>query len=95
MNIFSCLLPVMNIFINLDDQCFYHRKTCSDQPLFNLQLENPTKGDRASNCKTDLKELQIDEILEEIRNMKKRMFKQILKEKVKKNASEYILKKGK
>ena len=37
--------------------------------FFQLQLEEPTKGDWVSKCFTDLKELEIPETLEEIKNM--------------------------
>ena len=51
--------------------------------FFKLQLEFPTKGDWASTCKNDLKELEIQESLEEIRLMTKIQFTKILKKKVK------------
>ena len=46
--------------------------------FFKLQLEFPTKGDWASTCKNDLKELEIQESLEEIRLMTKIQFTKIL-----------------
>ena len=47
--------------------------------FFKLQLEFPTKGDWASTCMNDLKELEIQESLEEIRLMTKIQFPKILK----------------
>ena len=39
--------------------------------FFNLQIVKPTRGDWAETCKTNLKELQINETFEEIKLMKK------------------------
>ena len=61
--------------------------------FFKLQLEFPTKGDWASTCKNDLKELEIQESLEEIRLMTKIQFTKILKKKVKENAFKYLISK--
>jgi hypothetical protein len=61
--------------------------------FFKLQLEFPTKGDWASTCKNDLKELEIQESLEEIRLMTKIQFTKILKKKLKENAFKYLISK--
>ena len=61
-----------------------------------LQFDEPSRGDWASTCTNDLKELNISYSLEEIRIMTKDKFKRILKEKVKESALKYLLeKKGK
>ena len=39
--------------------------------FFKLQLEQPTRGDWVSSCKTDLKELGITQSLREIKEMSK------------------------
>jgi hypothetical protein len=42
--------------------------------FFRLQVELPTKGDWASTCSNDLKELGITKSLEEIKSMSKSQF---------------------
>ena len=59
--------------------------------FFKLQLEQPTRGDWVSSCKTDLKELGITQSLREIKEMPKNRFKNMLNLKVKENALEYLL----
>ena len=61
--------------------------------FFKLQLELPTKGDWASTIIEDLKELGISESLEQIKLMKNNQFKNIVKEKVKDRAFQYLMKK--
>ena len=61
--------------------------------FFYLQLESPTKGDWGSTCIKDLKELNIPESLEEIKLMTNSKFKNLIKERVKKNAFEYLMNK--
>ena len=61
--------------------------------MLNLQLEKPSRGDWGSTCMKDLKELKIDLSLEEIKLMNKNKFTIILKQKIKENALEYLLKK--
>ena len=58
-----------------------------------LQYQNPTKGDWASNCTTDLKLLEIDLSLEKIKNMPKIKFQNILKISIEKKALSYLLNK--
>ena len=47
--------------------------------FFRLQLNNPLKGDWVTTCLKDLAELEINYSFEEIRNMTKNKFKNILK----------------
>ena len=61
--------------------------------FFQLQLEFPTKGDWASTSLADLKELNISKSLEEIKLMTNNQFKTLVKDRVKENAFEYLLKK--
>ena len=61
--------------------------------FFKLQLELPTKGDWASTCIQDLKELGISESLDQIKLMNNNQFKNIVKEKVKDRAFQYLMKK--
>ena len=61
--------------------------------FFYLQLESPTKGDWGSTCTKDLKELHISKSLEEIKLMTNSKFKNLVKDRVKKNAFEYLMNK--
>ena len=63
--------------------------------MLNLQLEKPSRGDWGSTCMKDLKELKIDLSLEEIKLMNKNKFTIILKQKIKENALEYLMKRWK
>ena len=56
-----------------------------------LQYENPTKGDWASNCTKDLQFLEIDLSLEEIKNIPKVKFHNMLKMSIEKKALQYLL----
>ena len=56
-----------------------------------LQLETPTKGDWASSCKNNLRDLKINLSLEEIRDMTKKQFNMILKESISRRAFEYLM----
>ena len=55
-----------------------------------LQLEQPTKGDWASTCLYDLKELQMNLTLEDIKLMSEQKFRNMLKSKVKESAFRYL-----
>ena len=57
------------------------------------QLKNPTRGDWVSSCLKDLKYLNINLKIEEIRSMKKNKFREILKQSIEKKALQYLLKK--
>ena len=46
--------------------------------FFKLQLNNPIKGDWVTTCLNDLKELKIYETLEEIENMPRNKFKNMI-----------------
>ena len=58
--------------------------------FFNLQLESPTRGDWASTCIEDMKYLNIELSLAEIRCMSKCQFTKILKAKMKTSAIKYL-----
>ena len=58
-----------------------------------LQMNEPSRGDWASTCMNDLKMLDIDCSLEEIKIMTKNKFNRILKEKIKVSALKYLLEK--
>ena len=55
------------------------------------QHENPTRGDWVSSCLRDLKYLKISLTLEDIKAMKKNLFKKILKESIRNKALQYLL----
>ena len=55
-----------------------------------LQVREPSRGDWASTCVNDLKELKITISFEEIRQMKKCQFTRILKVRIKENALLYL-----
>merc|ERR1711954_308067 len=57
------------------------------------QHENPTRGDWVSSCLRDLKYLNISLTLEDIKAMKKNVFKKILKESIRDKALQYLLNK--
>ena len=63
--------------------------------FFQLQMDEPTKGDWASKCILDLKELKITESLEEITKMSKTKFSNMVKSKIKLNALKYLKEKQK
>ena len=58
-----------------------------------LQFEHPNRGDWGSTSLNDLKELEINLSLQEIRTMSKRRFTNILKEKTRNNALVYLIRK--
>ena len=55
------------------------------------QYQNPVRGDWVSCCLNDLKYLNINISIEEIKIMKKTQFKKLLKESIKNKALEYLL----
>ena len=63
--------------------------------FFKLQLEQPTRGDWASTCIQNLKELSINLSLLEIKLMTKQNFKKILKSRTNETALKYLLEKQK
>ena len=61
--------------------------------FFQIQLETSSKGDWAAMCLNDLKTLNIQESLKEIQDMSESKFKNILKDKVSKEALIYLTEK--
>ena len=61
--------------------------------FFKLQTEQPTKGDWASMCRKDLKEMNIGLDLNDIRKMSKETFSQMIKQRISEIALKYLLKK--
>ena len=56
-----------------------------------LQLENPTRGDWASSCQNNLRDLQINLSFEEIKQSTKKQFNSILKESILEKSFEYLM----
>ena len=63
--------------------------------FFKLQIQQPTKGDWGSTCISNLSELNMNLSLEEIKSMPKQRFKNILKQKILREAFEYLVRKKK
>jgi hypothetical protein len=59
--------------------------------FLNIQIENPTKGDWATSCWKDLKELKIELSIEEIKQISSSSFVKILKHSIKNSAFEYLI----
>ena len=55
-----------------------------------MQIENPTKGDWASSCLEDLKELKIEMSIEEIKLLSSSSFVKILKYSIKNSEFKYL-----
>ena len=60
--------------------------------VFELQLQYPTKNDWASDCLKNIKEMDINMTLGEIRMMPEKKFKNIVRQKSKKSAFRYLMK---
>ena len=58
--------------------------------FFRLQLDHPTKGDWVSRCLIDLSELKIKKTLNEIKQMTRIKFKNLIKIRIERNALEYL-----
>ena len=61
--------------------------------FFYLQLDLPTKGDWASTCIKDLKELNIEKSMEDIKEMTENEYRKLLKQKVTESAFSYLINK--
>ena len=61
--------------------------------FFNLQTEQPSRGDWASSCSKDFIELEICLSFEEIKILSKQKFLKILKDKIKNAALSYLTRK--
>ena len=61
--------------------------------LYNLQKRFPSRGDWASTCQDDLRKLEINLSEQEIQEMTKYKFKNLIKEKIKKLALNYLTEK--
>ena len=61
--------------------------------LYNLQRSNPTRGDWASTCQEDKKRLELTLPQQEIKEMTKSKFSNIIKENIRKHALNYLIEK--
>ena len=77
-------------------QLFKTTKGCPISPdsmihrFYKLQLENPKRGDWASACLENMKYLEINMSLEEIKTVSENRLKNILKKSINKKALEYL-----
>ena len=75
-------------------KCILHEKPSSMIYKFlHLQLEHPTRGDWASSCLEDLKDLKIEMNFEAIKLISKNKFCKIIKKAIDTRALEYLLNK--
>jgi hypothetical protein len=75
-------------------KCILHEKPSSMIYKFlYLQLEHPTRGDWASSCLDDLKDLKIEMTFEAIKLISKNKFCKIIKKAIHTRALEYLLNK--
>ena len=63
--------------------------------FFQLQIDEPTKGDWGSQCIIDLQELEITETFDEIKEMSKTKFTRLRKSRIEVNALKYLKNKRK
>ena len=61
--------------------------------FFQLQVENPVRGDWASSCLKNLKKLDIDLTFKQIKEMSELEYTKLVKEKCKESAYIYLMKK--
>jgi hypothetical protein len=69
--------------LNEDEESMIHK-------FLMLQITQPTRGDWASTCQDDLKQLEIGETYEDIKFMKINKFRQIVKQKIEKAVLKYL-----
>ena len=63
--------------------------------FLNLQFENPTRGDWASGCMKDLKDLDLEMSVADIRKITKHQLSNMIKKAIQKKAFQYLIgKKG-
>ena len=75
-------------------KCILHEKPSSMIYKFlYLQLEHPTRGDWASSCLEDIKDLKIEMTFEAIKLISKNKFCKIIKKAIHTRALEYLLNK--
>ena len=76
-------LMFLKYILNEDEESMIHK-------FLMLQIRLPTRGDWASTCQDDLKQLEIIETFEDIKFMKINKFRQIVKQKIEKAALKYL-----
>ena len=76
-------LMFLKYILNEDEESMIHT-------FLMLQIRLPTRGDWASTCQDDLKQLEIIETFEDIKFMKINKFRQIVKQKIEKAALKYL-----
>ena len=58
--------------------------------VWQIQIQNPIKGDWASTCLQDIKDLEMDITLEEIKTVSLFKFKRLLKKHIEQTALKYL-----
>ena len=61
--------------------------------MYKLQLQNPKRGDWASQCKKSMEKIKLNLSNEQIRNMSKYRFKNLVRKKCKESAYQYLMNK--
>ena len=61
--------------------------------MYQLQVENPKRGDWASTCRKNLEDLQINLSNEDMKKMSRNTFNNMIRRKCKEKAYEYLLQK--
>ena len=61
--------------------------------MYKLQLQNPKRGDWASQCKKSMEKIKLNLSNEQIRNMTKYEFKNLVRKKCKESAYQYLMNK--
>ena len=81
--IFKMKILFLKYILNENPDSLIHK-------VYKLQLENPTRGDWASSCLEDLKYLEIDMSLEEIKSVSEISLRSILKKSNRRRAVQYL-----
>ena len=84
--IFKMRILFLRYILNEDPDSLIHK-------FYKLQLENPTHGDWASSCMEDLKYLEIEMTLEEIKNTSEIRLRSILRKSISRKAFQYLTEK--
>lgn len=84
-DIMKLRLFFLKYILNQDPQSGIYR-------MYHLQLENPKRGDWASTCRKNMKDLNVNLSNEEIRKMSKNVFKNLIRKKCKEKGFEYLMK---
>jgi hypothetical protein len=85
-DIYKLKLLFLKDILNQDEESMIYK-------CFMLQVENPVKGDWASSCMKNLKDLDINLSLEEIKVISPYKYTQLVRAKCREGATKYLMKK--